>query len=284
MSGRGTATGLVLGGVLSVQVGAALATTLFDEIGAGGTVFLRIGLAALILVAIWRPPLGLVRAAGGRHILLLGIALAGMNLSFYEALDRIPLGIAVTLEFVGPLAVALLGSRQRRDLIWVALAVCGLVLLAPVPGSALDTAGVLLALLAGCFWGVYIVLTARVGQSFSGGAGLALAMVVAAVLVLPTGVIEGGSELLSGAVLAAGLAVALLSSAIPYSVEMEALRRLPESTFGVLMSLEPAVAATVGFIGLSQGLALREVVAIGFVLAASAGVLRAAGTPRAPEA
>lgn len=280
---RATATALVMGGIVSVQVGAAFATTLFDDLGPGGTVFLRIGFAALVLLAIWRPRLRLPTGDARRDVVLLGVVLAGMNLSFYLALDRIPLGIAVTLEFVGPLAVAIAGSRRRLDLLWVGLAAVGLVLLSPIPGSDLDALGAGMALLAGGFWGAYILLTARVGRALPGGGGLAVAMAIAAVATLPVGLPDGGSSLLDPELLAIGAAVALLSSVVPYSLELEALRRLPEGTFGVLMSLEPAVAATVGFVGLDQGLAAREVIAIGLVLCASAGALRAAGTPRAAE-
>ena len=275
---------LVLTGIVSVQTGAAFATTLFDEVGPGGTVFLRIGFAAVVLALIWRPARIPATGTARRDVALLGVTLAAMNLSFYLALDRIPLGIAVTLEFVGPLGVAIANSRRRLDLLWAAFAAAGLILLSPVPGSSLDALGVVLALVAGCFWAAYIVLTARVGRALPGGGGLAIAMTVAAVAVLPVGLAEGGEDLLDAELLAIGLAVAVLSSAVPYSVELEALRRLPEGTFGVLMSLEPAVAAMVGFVGLDQDLAAREVVAIGLVLAASAGALRAAGTPRAAEA
>ena len=281
---RGTATALVLGGIVSVQVGAAFATTLFDELGPGGTVFLRIAFAAVLLLVIWRPPLRLGEGVARRDVVLLGLVLAGMNLSFYVALDRIPLGIAVTLEFIGPLGVAIAGSRRRLDLLWVGLAAAGILLLSPVPGSDLDGLGVVMALVAGCFWGAYILLTARVGRALPGGGGLAIAMTIAAVAVIPVGLADGGDALLDADLLAIGLAVAVLSSALPYSLELEALRRLPENTFGVLMSLEPAVAATVGFVGLDQDLAAREVVAIGLVLAASLGALRAVGTPRAAEA
>ncbi len=280
---RATATMLVLGGVVSVQIGAAFATTLFDELGPGGTVFVRIAFAALLLLAIWRPALRLP-AAGRSDVLLLGVSLAAMNTSFYLALDRIPLGIAVTLEFVGPLGVAIAGSRRPLDLVWAGLAAAGLLLLAPFGGSSLDGLGVALALAAGGFWALYIVTTARVGRAFSRGDGLALAMAIAAAMVVPVGIADAGGELFDLELLAIGFAVAVLSSAIPYSAELEALRRLPESTFGVLMSLEPAVAAAVGFVGLDQDLAAREVVAIGLVLVASAGALRAAGTPRAAEA
>jgi inner membrane transporter RhtA len=265
-----------------VQVGAAAATTLFDEAGPGGAVFLRIALAALALVALWRPTLRGVGAAAARDALLFGVTLAAMNWSFYEAIDRIPLGIAVTIEFVGPLAVAFGRSHRRLVWLWAGLAAAGLLLLAPLHDASVDTVGAGFALLAGLFWGAYILLSVRVGRAFPGGAGLAIAMAVAAALMIPVGVIEAGAQLLSAHVLAVALAVALLSSAIPYSLELEALRRIPEATFGVLMSLEPAVAALVGFVALGQGLSVREVIAIGFVLIASAGALSSAGDRSVP--
>ena len=274
------AVGLVLGGIVSVQTGAAVATTLFDELGPAGTVLVRVFFSAVVLVALWRPALRGLRGARLRDVALFGFALAAMNFSFYGALDRIPLGIAVTLEFVGPLGVALAASRRAIDLVWVALAAAGIVLLAPASGGDIDGLGVVLALVAGGFWAAYIVLSARIGRSFEGGTGLALAMAVATVLLLPIGIPVAGSELLDVGVLAAGAAVAMLSSAIPYSLELEALRRLPQGTFGVLMSLEPAVAATVGFVGLEQDLSTTDVLAIGLVVIASAGALRAV-TPAA---
>jgi len=274
--GRTTSISLVLGGVVSVQVGAAIATRLFDDVGPTGTVMLRLAFAALVLLAIWRPTVAGLRGARARDVALFGVALAGMNTSFYLALDRIPLGIAVTLEFVGPLGVAFAASRRRHDLVWAALAAAGILLLAPTPGGDLDALGAALALLAGAFWATYIVLSARIGRSFEGGEGLAVAMAIAAALMLPVGIVEGGEELLDAGLLATGFAVAMLSSAIPYSLELEALRRLPQGVFGVLMSLEPAVAATVGFIVIDQGLEAREIVAIGLVVAASAGALRSA--------
>jgi inner membrane transporter RhtA len=275
---------LVMGAVASVQIGAAVATTLFDELGPAGTVLLRTGFAAVALFLIWRPSLRGQPRNALREALLFGLALAGMNLTFYVALDRIPLGIAVTLEFIGPFGVAIAMSRRAADLLWVALAAAGIVLLSPGIHGGLDTAGVLFALVAGAFWAAYIVLAARVGQAFSGGRGLTLAMIVAAVVLLPGGIVAGGAELGDPGLLAVGLAVALLSSAIPYSLELEALRRLPKGTFGVLMSLEPAVAALVGLVALGQGLSAVEVVAIGLVVAASAGALSAAGTPSPVEA
>ena len=267
---------LVLAAIVSVQSGAAVATTLVDDLGPTGTVLARLGFAALVLVAIWRPALAGVRGERLRDVALFGIVLAGMNSSFYLALDRIPLGIAVTFEFVGPLGVAFAASRRRLDLVWAIMAAAGILLLSPTPGSDLDALGVGLALLAGAFWAAYIVLSARIGRSFAGGSGLALAMCVAALLMLAPGIAAGGPELLDPSAIAVGFAVAMLSSAIPYSLELEALRRLPQGTFGVLMSLEPAVAATVGLIGLGQDLSAREVIAIALVVGASAGALRSA--------
>ena len=276
---RVPAVTLVLGAVVSVQTGAAVATTLFDELGPTGTVMVRLGFAAIILTAIWRPSIAGMGGAQRRDVILFGLALAGMNACFYLALDRIPLGIGVTLEFVGPLGVAFASSRDRLDLLWAGLAGAGIVLLSPLPGGDLDSLGCALALLAGGFWAAYIVLAERIGRSFPGGQGLALAMVVAGALLLPIGIADAGAELLSPGLLAVGLAVAILSSAIPYSLELEALRRLPRGTFGVLMSLEPAVAATIGFVGLDQGLAANEVLAIVLVVTASAGALRTAPPP-----
>jgi inner membrane transporter RhtA len=267
---------LVLAGVASVQFGSAFAKGLFDEVGAGGTVLLRVLSAAIVLALIWRP-----RVSGlGRHELvvavLFGLSLAGMNLAFYSALDRIPLGIAVTFEFVGPLGVAVFGSRRPLDLVWVALAAAGILLLSDFGGAELDGLGVALAFVAGGFWAAYILLSVRVGRAFPGGSGLALAMLVAAVPLAPYGIAEGGADLLSPSVLAVGIGVGMMSSAIPYTLELEALRRMPVHVFGVLMSLEPAVAATAGFVVLGEDLATREIVAILLVVAASAGAARGA--------
>ena len=267
---------LVVVGIGSTQLGAAIAKSLFDELGPTGTVFLRITFAALALALLWRPGL---RRWGRRDLALaavFGVALAGMNLSFYAAIDRLPLGVAVTLEFSGPLGVALLGSRRALDVLWALLAAAGIVLLAD-PGGGVDPLGVGLALTAGACWAAYILLSQRAGQRFPGGTGLALAMSIGAVLVLPVGVAGGGAELLSGGALLVGAAVGLLSSAIPYSLELEALRRLRTQVFGVLMSLEPAVAALVGFAVLGELLGVREFVAIMLVVVASAGATRAAG-------
>ncbi len=270
---------LVLGGVASVQFGAAFAKTLFDEVGPGGTVFLRVLFAAAILAAVWRPALAGRSRADWRLAVTFGLALVAMNLCFYEALERIPLGIAVTIEFVGPLGVAVAASHRALDLVWVALAAAGILLLSDFGRADLDTLGVALALLAGCFWAAYIVLAARVGRAYEGGQGLALAMGAGALMLAPVGVADGGAELLAPGVLAIGFAVAILSSAIPYGLEMEALRRMPQGVFGVLMSLEPAMAALAGFILLDEGLAARELVAIVLVVAASAGAAKGAKVP-----
>jgi inner membrane transporter RhtA len=279
---RTTAITLVIGGIVSVQSGAAIATKLFNDVGPVGAVALRLFLSAVILAAMWRPSVRLLRGAHRRDLILFGLALAAMNTSFYLALDRIPLGIAVTLEFVGPLGVAIAGSRQPVDFVWAGLAAVGIALLSPGVGGNLDALGACLALFAGACWAAYIYLAARVGAAFADGAGLALAMVIAGVLLIPFGVAVGGSDLLDLRVLALGVAVAILSSVIPYSFELEALRRLPTAVFGVLMSLEPAVAAIIGFVALSQDLGVNETLAIGCVVVASAGALR--GSPAPVEA
>lgn len=265
--------------VSSVQFGAALAKSLFDEVGPGGTVFLRVLFAALVLVAVWRPAVGGRSRLDWRLIVAFGLCLGAMNLAFYEALERIPLGIAVTLEFVGPLGVAIAGSRRPLDLAWVVLAGAGIVLLSDFGSADLDGLGVALALVAGGLWAAYILLSAQVGRAFPGGSALALAMVAAAAMLAPVGVAEAGGDLLVPGVLAVGAAVAILSSAIPYTLEMEALRRMRAGVFGVMMSTEPAVAALAGFIVLDEGLATRELVAILLVVAASAGAARDAHVP-----
>ena len=270
---------LVLVSIVAVQCGSALATGLFDEVGTAGAVFLRAAFGALALVALTRGTPLRTRGWPHRDVLLLAVAVACVNLFFYAALERLPLGIAVTLEFVGPLGVAVAGSRRPRDVIWVVLAATGIVLLADVGGGGVDALGVVLALTAGFFWGAYIVLSDRVGALAPGVGGATLAAVLSALLVAPLGIAQGGAEILQPAVLAVGAAVGVLSTAIPYAFEMEALRRLPRAVFGVLMSLEPAVAAAIGFLALSQGLDAIEVLAIGLVVVAAAGALRSAAAP-----
>jgi inner membrane transporter RhtA len=274
---------LVLAGVTSIQFGAAIAATLFDDAGPGGASLLRLGFAALVLVALWRPRLSDHRPEHVRLAIVFGVVLGSMNVTFYEALDRIPLGTAVTIEFLGPIAVATLLSHRRLDLLWVLLAACGVVLLAaPWSDVGLDGVGVFFALCAATFWGLYIVIAQRASRFFNGGEGLAIASVAAAAVALIPGVAQAGADLLSPELLALGFVVAMMSSVIPYSLETEALRRIPANVFGVLMSLEPAVAALAGLIVLGQDMGAREILAIALVVAASIGVTRGAvGRPSA---
>jgi len=277
VSGRPAAVAMVLAAAGSLQVGAAFAVTLFDDLGPGGAAFLRLLLAAIVLLALWRPRVRGHSMADLRIAAAFGLALGLMNWSIYEAMDRIPLGVAVTIEFWGPLAVAVVGSRRALDLLWVALAALGIVLLASPGGGGIDAGGVVLALLAGGCWAAYIGLSARTGQAFPGGTGLAIAMAVGAVVVLPAGIAQGGAALVHPGLLASALVVALASSVLPYSLELEALRRLPGAVFGVLMSLEPAVAALAGLAVLGQALVPREWAAIGLVVTASAGAAALGG-------
>jgi inner membrane transporter RhtA len=279
---RVPAPALVIAGVLSVQLGAAVAKSLFDDLTPTGVVALRLVFGTLVLGLLFRPRIRNRPRAELRLAVAFGLTLVSMNLCFFQALDRIPLGIAVTLEFVGPLAVALIGSRRSSDFVWVAMAASGIALLAPGIGGGLDAVGVLFALAAGALWGVYILLGARVGKAFSGPTGLVLAMAVGAFVALPLGIVSAGSSLLEPALLAAGLGVAVLSSAIPWSLELEALRRLPTHVFSVLMSLEPAIGALVGFVVLGERLGIRAVTAIALVVIASAGAARGARTAPAP--
>jgi inner membrane transporter RhtA len=270
---------MVLGAIFSIQTGAAIATDLFPEVGPAGVVFIRALVSTIFLVAIWRPGVATVRAAP-RLLFVFGIALGGMNLCLYEAIDRIPLGTAVTLEFVGPLTVALITSRRRIDWIWAGLAAAGILLLTGgIGGGDIDPVGVVLALCAGAFWGSYILLGKRMGRAFNGGKGLAVAMAISAILTAPFGIAGGGTSLIEPKVLLIGLIVGVLSSALPFTLELEAMRRMPSSVFGVMMSLEPAVAATVGLVLLGQVMVPLEVLAILLVVVASAGALYSARAP-----
>ena len=263
----------VLLAVVSVQGGAAFAKELFPALGAAGTAGMRIGLSALMLFAAFRPPLARLTRAQWAAAIPYGLVLGAMNLSFYMALERIPLGLAVTLEFVGPLGLAVFGSRRASDFLWVVLAAVGIALIAPWRGSAssLDLLGVLLALLAGGFWAAYIVLGGRVSRVLPGGQSVATGMLFASLAVLPFSFAEGLAARLTPPLFAAGLAVALLSSAVPFTLEMMALRVLSSRTFGILMSLEPAAAALSGLVFLREQLTLTQWIALVFVSAASAG-------------
>jgi inner membrane transporter RhtA len=273
---------LVLAAVASVQSGAAVAKDLFPDAGPGGAVLLRIAFAAVLLLAVSRPSLAGRRRGDVGLAIVFGIVLAAMNATFYYALDRIPLGVAVTVEFVGPLAVALGGSRRVTDLLWVALAAAGVVLLTGGSGGHVDAVGVLLALTAGAFWAAYILLSQRVGRVFPSAGGLALALAAGSIALVPVGLVSGGGRLLDGSVLWRALVVALLSSAVPYSLELSALRRLRASVFGVLMSVEPAFAAASGLLFLGEHLRVTEWVAIGCVVVASIGATRRASADDLP--
>jgi inner membrane transporter RhtA len=271
---RAPSSALVLCAIASVQFGSAIAANLFAEVGPAGAVWLRLVFGTIILLALWRPRM---RGYTRRQLALacvFGLVLGFMNLSFYSALHRIPLGIAVTLEFVGPLTVAVAGSRRPIDLLWVAIAAAGIIALTQGDAHDLNALGVGFALLAGALWGTYIIVNARVGQAFEGGTGLALAMCVSLVVILPFGIAQGGSQLLEPRSLALGAAIGLLSSAIPYSFETEALRRIRPSVFGVLMSIEPAMAALAGFIVLGQNLSARQTLGMALVVVASVGAAR----------
>ena len=271
---RAPSPALVVGAIASIQFGAAIAAKLFGRVGPGGAVLLRLLTATIVLLVFWRPR---IAAHTRRELILAGLfgaVLGGMNLSFYEALDRIPLGVAVTIEFIGPLAVAIGGSRKRLDFMWALLAAAGILALTRGGTHGLNGLGVGLAATAGCLWGAYILLNARLGRAFEGGTGLALGMCVSTLVVLPLGISDGGSHLLEPRSLALGGAVGILSSAVPYSLEVEALRRIAPAVFGVLMSLEPAMAALAGFLVLGQGLGARALLGIALVVAASVGASR----------
>ncbi|MGC5566803.1 EamA family transporter [Streptomyces sp. FR-108] len=266
--------GLVLAGGVSVQFGGALAVSLMPRAGALGVVALRLAVAAIVLMVICRPRLrGHSRADWGT-VLLFGVTMAAMNGLFYQSVARIPLGPAVTLEVLGPLILSVVASRRAVNLLWAGLALGGVFLLGGGGFSSLDPAGVAFALSAGAMWAAYIVFSARTGRRFPQADGLALAMVVAAVVFLPLGLAESGTRLLDPTTIALGSAVAVLSSVLPYTLELVALRRMPASTFAVLMSLEPAVASIAGFLVLSQTLTVTEGLAITLVIAASMGAVR----------
>ncbi|WP_034357836.1 EamA family transporter [Deinococcus phoenicis] len=260
--------------MLSIQGGAAFAKTLFPTLGAAGTTALRVTLAALLLSLVFRPRLRALSPAAWRAVIPYGVALGLMNLTFYLSLTRLPLGLAVTLEFVGPLVLSLALSRRLQDLVWVALAALGIVLIAPHGGAGghLDLLGAGLALTAGAFWALYILVGGAVGRRVPGVTGVVAGMIVAATVTLPFGIAQAGATLLVPGVLLAGLAVAVLSSALPYSLEMAALRALPARVFGVLMSLEPAIAALSGLLFLHERLSALQWLAMLCVIAASAGI------------
>ncbi|MER5765809.1 EamA family transporter [Streptomyces sp. NPDC002082] len=277
---------LVVTAGVSVQFGAALAVMLMPRAGAAGVVTLRLAAAALVLLLVCRPKVRGYSRSDWSTVVWFGVAMAGMNGFIYQAIDRIPLGPAVTLEVLGPLVLSVVVSRRLLNLLWAGLALAGVVLLSTHGGGGLgglDPLGVAFALAAGGMWAAYIVFSARTGRRFPQADGLALAMAVAAVLSLPLGVIEAGSALLHPSTLLLGLGVALLSSVLPYTLELLALRRLPAPTFAILMSLEPAIAATAGFMILNQALSALDAAAIVLVIVASMGAVRSQTRPREPQ-
>lgn len=268
----------LLGGMVSLAVGTSFAKQLFPVVGAEGTSALRVGLSALVLVAIWRPwRFGLSRA-DAKRVLLYGLVLGLMNLCFYMSLRTIPLGLAIAIEFAGPLTLALIHARKAIHFVWIACAVAGLGLLLPIRGGlgALDPVGVAFAAAAGLFWALYIVFGKRLSHMHA-GQSVALGMSTAAVVILPFGVASAGTALLAPSVLLIGLGVAVVSSALPYSLEMIALRHIPKRTFGVLLSGEPAIGAVAGLFLLHEQLSSLQWLAIGLIVVASVGAILTTG-------
>ena len=268
----------LLGSLVSLSIGTSFAKSLFPAVGAEGTTLYRLVFATLMLMAFWRPWRRRWVWADAWPLGLYGVTLGVMNLLFYNAIKTIPFGLAIAIEFTGPLAVALWTSRRASDLVWVALAVVGLGLILPWPGAsdALDPAGMAYALAAGGCWALYIVFGQRVAKRY-GGMATPMGMLAAALVVTPFGLYEAGSALLNTQWLAAGLAVALLSSAIPYTLEMYALNHLPKNTFSVLLSLEPAVGALAGWVVLSERLSTSQWAAMAFIIGACMGSAGSAG-------
>ncbi|MFC5458316.1 EamA family transporter [Massilia niabensis] len=266
--------------MVSVNVGAAFAKGLFPLVGSAGVTALRVGLAALLLLAFWRPWRRLPGRADALNLLVYGLMLGCMNLTIYAAFARIPIGVAIAIEVTGPLALVLLSSRRPRDVAWVGCAAVGLWLLSPLYGgassSALDPVGVAWALGAAFCWAMYIVFGKRV-STLEGGHAVAWGMLVASLCAVPVGVAQAGTALFAPSVLAAGLAVAVLSSILPYSLEMGALARLPRRVFGILVSAGPAIGALAGYFVLGERLSGVQWVAIALIIAATAGSAATAG-------
>ena len=264
----------LLGGMVSLTIGTSFAKQLFPLVGAEGASTLRVGLSALVLVCLWRPwRFRLSRADAGR-VLLYGLVLGLMNLTFYLSLRTIPLGPAIAIEFAGPLTLALVHARRWIHFVWIACAVIGLGLLLPLRGGiyALDPVGIAFAAAAGLFWALYIIFGQRLSHMHA-GQSVALGMSTAAMVILPFGVISAGTTLLAPTVLLLGLGVALVSSALPYSLEMIALRHIPKRTFGVMLSAEPAIGAIAGLFLLHEMLSGLQWLAIGCIVVASIGAI-----------
>jgi inner membrane transporter RhtA len=275
-------TGFVLAAALSVQFGSAVAALLFPRAGAAGVVALRLVIAAIVLLLVCRPRLRGHRRDDWLAVLGFGVAMAGMNGLFYQAIDRIPLGPAVTLEVLGPLTLSVLTARRAASWLWAALALAGVLLLGYEGFDRLDPAGAAFAFGAGAMWAAYIVFSARTGRRFPKADGLALALAVAAIITLPFGVADAGTTLLDPVTIGLGAVIAVMSSVLPYTLELLALRRIPTSTFAVLMSLGPAIAVLAGFAVLDQHLRPLELLAVALVITASAGAVRTPPLPPTP--
>ncbi|TGE23976.1 DMT family transporter [Hymenobacter aquaticus] len=269
----------VLLSIASVQCGAAIAKGLFPMLGAAGTASLRIGISALVLAVVVRPRLARLTPAQWRAVVPYGLALGLMNFLFYCALARIPLGLAVTLEFIGPLSLALVGARRWFDFVWVVLAAAGIALIAPWNGQGLDLLGLFFAVAAGACWAVYIVLGQRTATVLPGQRAVAVGMLFAALPVLPFGVAGGSFHALTPHLLLLGSLLALFSSVLPFSLEMQALRTMPTRTFSILMSLEPVAAALSGWLLLHERLTLPQWLAVGCIVLASAGATLTTSRP-----
>ena len=275
---------LVVAGLACQEVGAALAVLLFPEVGPLGMVMLRLVFSAILLLLIARPALRGHSRNGWLAVLGFGLVLALMNGLFYLALARLPLGVTVTIEVLGPLVLSIVASRRLSAWLWAVLAFAGVAALAGGGWDRLDPLGVLFALGAAASWAFYILASARVGREFPGLDGLALAMTAGALLALPFGILSAGSALLRPDLLALGAAVAVLSSTIPYALELIALRRLPAAVFAILMSLSPATAALAGWLLLGQQLVWLELVGIALVITASIGAVRSSNRAAARSA
>ena len=274
---------LLLVSILSVQFGSALAKSLFGELGPWGVVSLRVTFSTLFFFAVWRFKWNAKVKENIGPILLFGVVLAAMNSAFYAAIDRIPLGIAITLEFLGPLGLAILKSQRKLDLLWAILAIAGISLLTPINGFTIDILGMALALIAGVFWALYIILAAKVGSQLSGIEGLAWALIASTILLLPIGIATNGSALLSPKLLALGAGVALLSTTIPYAIELIVLRSLPIKVFSIMLSLEPMAGVLAGLIVLGEQLSARSLAACLLVSIAAAGAAKSnPATPPLP--
>ncbi len=271
---RPSPTGFLLIAILSIQFGSALAKSLFSELGPWGVVSLRVTFSAIILFAIWRPKLHTQARQHYKLILAYGIVMAMMNSAFYTAIDRIPLGIAIAIEFTGPLGLAILKSQRWLDGLWATLAILGIVRLTPLTGASLDPTGMFLALLSGICWALYILLAAKLGPALPGVEGLTWGLCISTVILLPIGIAQAGSALLNPRLLALSVGVALLSTALPYACEIIALRSLPVKVFGVILSIEPMVGVLAGFFILGETLSARSLIACLLITIAAAGAAR----------